>query len=189
MASTSDPVEALVAVARAGREPSIAQLQAVLDVLRVWLAKRSLTNEDREEVSADAVFRLLRVARDGTLDPARPAGAWLRVVADHLALDALRRQRRVPELELFEEIHSDVREEERLVAFLESTAAESDVRDAMRAAAAAGEHEVVRVIASWLALARANGEAPSTRELGERLGLSHMSVQRTLRKFKGWLSR
>jgi RNA polymerase sigma factor (sigma-70 family) len=186
---TSDPVEAFVAATRSQGKPSAEQLQAVLDLLRVWLARRGLSDEDREEVSADAVLRLLRIVEAGKLDLDRPPGAWLRVVADNLARDRLRKVRRSAGLTLYDEAHVDIRDEDRLARFLDSTAASSDIRRAMRAAADAGEHEVVRVVASWLALAQAGGEAPSTRQVGERLGVSHMKVQRTLRKFGGRLSR
>lgn len=183
----SDPVEAFVAAARTDSEPTAAELEAVFTALRLWLARRGLTPEELEEVCADAAMRLLGVIRDGSLDLDRPAGAWLRVVADHLAYDALRRRRRSAGLTLYDEAHVDTREEDRLASLLDSTSAAVDVRRALRAAAAADDHEVVRVVASWLALARADGEAPSTRQVGERLGISHMTVQRALRKFGQWL--
>jgi RNA polymerase sigma factor (sigma-70 family) len=186
--SASDPVDTFVRTVRTEGEPSATQVQMVLELLRGWLARRGLSPEDLDEVSSDAVMRLLRVARDGSLDPKRPAGAWLRVVADHLAFDALRRQRRSAGLTLFEEAHVDLRQEDQLAAFVDRTAAAADVRRAMRAAAEAGEHDVVRVVSSWLALANADGGAPSTRQVAARLGISHMTVQRALQKFGRWLS-
>jgi hypothetical protein len=72
---------------------------------------------------------------------------------------------------------------------LEGTAGASDVRDALRVAADAGQTTVVRVVTAWLGLAEAIGEAPTTREVAERLGISHVTVQRSLRTFGGRLRR
>lgn len=184
-----DPVEVFVKRLRAGRDPSAQETEAVLRLLRVWLSRRGLEPEDREEVCSDAILRLDDVVRDGRLDRNRPAGAWLRVVADHLAIDALRRRRRTAGVSFEEQIHGGGREDDRIAALLDSSAAATDVMRAMRQAADDQELELVRIVATWLGLAAANREAPTTREVGARLGVSHMTVQRALRAFGQRLSR
>jgi RNA polymerase sigma factor (sigma-70 family) len=183
-----DPVSLLVSRVLAGREPSSGEIDAVLDLLRTWLSRRGLEARDREEVCLDAVARLIRVARERGLDPARHPGAWLRVVADHLAIDALRRQR-AASIEFDERRHAGVADDDHLAQMLERSVAATDVRRAMREAAEADEHEVVRIVATWLGLAEANGDAPSSREVGARLGISHMTVQRGLQTFRRRLAR
>lgn len=160
-------------------------MQAVLGVLRKWLAPRGLQSEDIEEVAADAVLRLITAAEAERLDPTRPAGAWLRVVADHLALDALRQRRRRGQTVAYEEwAHDRVRDDDQVAALFDEWAAADDVARAMRRAGDSGQHEIVRAIATWLDLAAADGEAPSSRRVAERMGVSHMTVQRALRAFR-----
>jgi DNA-directed RNA polymerase specialized sigma24 family protein len=160
----------------------------VIELLRVWLSRRRLDARDSEEVCAEAVARLIDVAKRDGLDPSRPPGAWLRVVADHLAIDALRRTARSATVTFDEQRHAGASEDDRLAALLDRSAAAADVRRAIREAGDAEEMDVVNVIATWIGLAAANGEAPSSREVGDRLGVSHMTVQRALRSFGQRLS-
>jgi RNA polymerase sigma factor (sigma-70 family) len=161
-------------------------MHAIMSILRLWLSRRGLNDVDREEVCSDAVLRLIDVARGGGLDPTKPPGAWLRVVADHLAIDALRRGRHADTFD--ESRHGLGGEDQRLAALLDRAAAEGEVRRATRDAAQAGQQEVVSVVTTWLALTRANGQEASSREVADRLGISHMTVQRALKKFAQRLS-
>jgi len=180
-----EPVETLVARVRGGRAPSQDDVQAVVGVLRQWLARRGLQSEEVEEVAADAVLRLITAAEAERLDPARPAGAWLRVVADHLALDALQQRRRRGQTVAYDEqAHDLAGDDDRVAALFDEWAAADDVARALRRAGDAGQHEIVRAIATWLDLAAADGEAPSSRRVAERMGVSHMTVQRALRAFR-----
>lgn len=152
-------------------------------VLTRWLSRRGLGPQDLDEVCSDAILRLIQQVQRGKLDPQRPPGAWLRVVADHLAIDALRRRARAAGVPLDEDQHTSASDDDELAALLDRSAAATDVRRTLREAADAGDHEIVRVVVTWLGLASANGEAPSTRDVGARLGVSHMTVQRALRAF------
>lgn len=187
-AREADPVDALVERLRAGRPLSGDQFEALLVVLRMWLSRRALPREDLDEVAADAVIRLVTAVEQGRLDPERPAGAWLRVVADHLALDLLKRKQRRPStVEFDERAHDMARNDERIVALLDENAAGADIARLMRAFADADRQDVVRVVATWLDLAEFDGVAPSTRRVAERMGISHASVQRMLNAFKAEL--
>jgi len=183
----ADPVEELVAAVRRGRPASSELVKPVFDVLALWLGRRGLSGHELQTVCNDAVMRLIAITESGELDPGRPAGAWLRVVADHLAIDALRR-RGSPAEPLDDQTSLAVTEDDRIAMLIDSSAAASDVRAALQAAADAGEHKVHQVVSVWLGLALANGETPSSREVGERMGISHMSVQRYLRRFGELLS-
>jgi DNA-directed RNA polymerase specialized sigma24 family protein len=178
-----DAVDALVAAVTRRRGGIVAETRAVEEVLTLWLRRRGLTDQEREEVVNDAVMRLIDMAGRGRLDPGRPAGALLRVIADHLAIDALRRRARTSGTPFDEAVHGGAVDDESLSALLDRSAASADVRRALRACADEGRHELVRVITNWIALAAATGDAPTTREVAERVGVSHMTVQRALTAF------
>ncbi|MCW2983426.1 MAG: hypothetical protein JWR63_996 [Conexibacter sp.] len=183
-----DAVDVLVRVLRAGGQPPPSVLEPVLRELRVWLARRRLTSHDLEDVTLEALTRLLVAVKDGGLDPGRPAGAWLRVVADNLAKDVQRSARRHPAVEYDEQtVGRD--DHDKLSAVIEHAVAHSGLRDALRAAADAGDHRAVAVVTAWLALAEGNGEVPSSRDVAKRLGISHMTVQRTIDRFAKFLPR
>jgi DNA-directed RNA polymerase specialized sigma24 family protein len=181
----TDPVDELLQSVRRGEEPSASQTAAVLSMVRLWLSRRGLTADELDDVATEAVLRLLRTEKKGRLDPTRSAGGWLRVVADHLTIDKKRRRQRAgpPGVPFDEAVHGGAGDDDRLASLLDETAAASDVRSALRAAADAGETTVVRVVTAWLGLAEANGEPPTSRELADRIGISHATVQRSLRTF------
>ena len=88
-------------------------------------------------------------------------GAWLRVVADHLAVDVLRRRAPASPVEFDERLYSRADEDERLASLLDRDAAATDIREALKTAVDEDDHDVARVVSTWLGLASANGEAPS----------------------------
>jgi RNA polymerase sigma factor (sigma-70 family) len=182
-AANADPVQALVARIRERAEPTSEQLEAVLRVLTLWLARRGLTTQDREDVCSEALGRLIKAVREGELDRERPPGAWLRVVADHLALDVLRRERIRAGTPFDEQAHAPRSEDDRLAALLEREASRSDVDRALEQAAKEGRTIVVNVITTWRGLERMNHEPPSNREVADRLGVSHPTVGRALAAF------
>jgi DNA-directed RNA polymerase specialized sigma24 family protein len=183
-----EPVEVLVDRVRSGRQPTMAEADAVRALLRLWLSRRRLDPDERESVCDDAILRLIQMARDGRLDPDRPPGALLRVIADHLALDVIRGRPRYQTVNVAEFVIVDDAEDERIARMLLAEAAAADVRRALLSTAEDGRDDVVRIVSAWLGLAAANDEAPSTRELAERLGVSHMTVQRALQTFKSHLA-
>lgn len=182
-AAKADPVQALVATIRDQGQPTSAQLEAVLHLLTLWLARRGLTTQDREDVCSEALGRLIKAVRGDELDRQRPAGAWLRVVADHLALDVLRRERIRAGTPFDEQAHAPRREDDRLAAMLEREASRSDIDRALQQAATEGKAIVVDVISTWRGLEHMNHEPPSNREVADRLGVSHPTVGRALATF------
>jgi DNA-directed RNA polymerase specialized sigma24 family protein len=107
----------------------------------------------------------------------------LRVIAEHLAIDLWRRTPDVSTVAFEEQRHAHLEDDDRVSALFDRSAAASDVRRAIREAGDAGETRVVEVIATWLGLAAAEGEAPSHRRVAERLGITHTTVRRALRTF------
>lgn len=160
-----------------------AAIDAVFGELRVWLARRGLDEDELEQVSSEAVRRLIQAAEDRRLDPSRAPGAWLRTVAEHLATDLVRKRRPTPlMLDETSYVQQSV-EDERLARMLDADAASADVLKALRRAGDEGDHQSVRVVTSWLRLAELTGEAPSTRDVKAETGLSHMTVHRAMARF------
>jgi DNA-directed RNA polymerase specialized sigma24 family protein len=184
---SNDPIDALAEAARRGERLTSSHVGPVALTLRAWLSKRRLSPADLDEVVAEAITRLVFVAEDRRLDPTRPAGAWLRVVADHLALDAIRRHGRQDFAPLDEDAYSATTDEDALARLLDASAAIDDIRRALQSAQAQGETTTVTVVTTWLGLAEANGEPPTSRDVASRLGISHMTVQRTLKNFGSFL--
>jgi DNA-directed RNA polymerase specialized sigma24 family protein len=180
---SSDPVESLAAVIREGRTLSSGDVEPVALLLRRWLSKRRLIEADLDETIAESLARLVSVVEAGSLDAARPAGAWLRVVADHLAVDMIRRHGRREVLPFDETVYATGSDDDALARLLDASAAASDVRRALQMAQDQGQTTVVRVVTVWLGLAEANGEPPGSRDVAERIGVSHMTVQRALNSF------
>lgn len=186
-ARTPDAVEAIVACARSGKQPSKAEAAAVLGLLHVWLSRRRLDRRDEEEVSSEALARLIDVARGGNLDTSRPPGAWLRVVADRLAIDVLRRTKGRTWAALDEQQPYVAVEDDRLARTLDRLAAMGDIEQAVERAGENGDMGVVETVGAWLDLAELTGDTPDSRELGELMGTSHMTVQRALKRFRAYL--
>ncbi|MGI8684582.1 MAG: sigma-70 family RNA polymerase sigma factor [Acidimicrobiales bacterium] len=160
---------------------------AVLRQLRAALGRRlrqfGLTTHDLEEVVASALVRFVGAVTGGALDPDRSAAAYLTVVARNSAIDLLRAKKHV-ERSADWRLASAGAEDETVEALTDAMTAHDVVRPALRKAAAAGEHSVVRVVAEWLDLAAEQGRAPTTREVAAVAGMSHMSVSRALRRFR-----
>jgi hypothetical protein len=188
IARTPDAVETIVERVRSGRQPTGAEAAAVLSLLHVWLSRRRLDRRDEEEVSSEALARLLDVARRGTLDVSRPAGAWLRVVADRLAIDVLRRSRGHTDVGLDEQQPYAAVEDDRIARTLDRLAAMSDIEHAVERAGENGDMRLVEIVGAWLDLAELTGKKPDSRELGELLAISHMTVQRALKRFQVYLA-
>jgi RNA polymerase sigma factor (sigma-70 family) len=186
--TNTDPVQALVARMRDGGEPTAAQLQSVLGVLSLWLRRRGLSVQDREDVCSEALGRLVKALREEELDPARPPGAWLRVVADHLALDVLRRESIRTGAPFDERTHAPRGEDDRLAALLDREASHEAVDRVLQQAAAEGKTTLVNVVTIWRGLARMNDEAPSNHEVAARLGVSHPTVGRALANMREMLA-
>jgi DNA-directed RNA polymerase specialized sigma24 family protein len=160
---------------------------AVLRLLNAWLAKRNPARQDRDDITSEALYRLIAATLSGRLDPERPPGAWLRVVADRLWIDRMRASSRHPGVE-FDEARHGAASDDDVIGLLHKGAAMADVRWALRRCAADGDDDVVRIVTAWIDLAALDHEPPSSRRVGEKLGVSHMTVQRGLTRFANRLA-
>jgi DNA-directed RNA polymerase specialized sigma24 family protein len=147
----------------------------------------TLGEPDRGDIIADALVRLIAAARQGRINrESNPAG-YLWRIAENRAIDLIRQPEAVSINEVSEPPSRSSDDE--VAALLEAAASSSDVKAAMRLARNAGEHRVVQTISRWLVVAERMGRAPSTREAGEALSVSHDTVARHLRLFGEFLAR
>jgi DNA-directed RNA polymerase specialized sigma24 family protein len=72
---------------------------------------------------------------------------------------------------------------------LDTRADSERVRAALRRSVVDGRHDLVRIVRAWLNLASRLGRAPSSREVGAQVDLSHTTVQTALAAFRGYFPR
>jgi DNA-directed RNA polymerase specialized sigma24 family protein len=164
-------------------------LEVVQRELAVQLASRfpTLGDADRSDVIADALIRLIAAARSGAIDPKGNPAGYLWRIAENRAHDLLRRPQFVP-LDDTAEPQTRAPDDE-IATLLEAAASSADIKAAMRLAREDGEHGLVKTISSWLVLAERIGRAPTTREAGQALDMSHDTVARRLRRFGEYLAK
>jgi DNA-directed RNA polymerase specialized sigma24 family protein len=139
-----------------------------------------------EDAAQSAVVRFtVAVQRGGVRRETAPQ--FLIEIARNLGKDLARKDFRARELptEWAEMALSGPASEDDEVARLLDRRADSErVRAAMRQSVADGRHDLVRIVRAWLNLASMLGRAPSSREVGAQVGLSHTTVQAALAAFR-----
>lgn len=160
-----------------------------------------LASHDAEELARDTVAALCeRAADQATI---KQPSAYLFSVARNRVHDAARRERHT---KIFEEsqraeiadspgpdaivrrrrrVYSS--EDDTIARLLDQRVSAQLIEDALRAAAAANDRLVMRVISAWLSLAQQLGRRPSSREVAPVAGVSHTSVQAALRRFRHYV--
>ncbi len=188
MTGASDPVLAarrLVDALARGAHPDPDDYHAVQRDLDRQLADRyrSLNASDRGDVISDALLKVMGAAQRGRIDMAgNPAGYLWRTV-ENRAKDAVRE----PRLEPLNEVGELCDQDDKIAGFLEAQASAAEVTAALRALR--HDPDLVKSIAEWLRLAQEIGKAPTTRELGACLGVSHDTVARRVLRFKQEITR
>jgi DNA-directed RNA polymerase specialized sigma24 family protein len=139
-----------------------------------------------EDAAQSAVVRFtLAVQRGGVRRETAPQ--FLIEIARNLGKDLARKDFRVRELptEWAEmALGSPASEDDEVARLLDRRADSERVRAAMRQSVAEGRHDLVRIARAWLNLASMLGRAPSSREVGAQVGLSHTTVQAALVAFR-----
>jgi DNA-directed RNA polymerase specialized sigma24 family protein len=140
--------------------------------------------DDPEDVAAESVARFIEAAGAGSVDPGRRPAAYITRIAQHAAIDRLRRTGRLQPLDDASETGDS--DDEAIVRLLDRDATGRLVSDAIGAANDAGDHVVVQIITYWLDLARCD-QAPSSRVVARRAGVSHWTVNQALQRFRNYL--
>jgi len=139
-----------------------------------------------EDAAQSAVVRFtVAVQRGGVRRETAPQ--FLIEIARNLGKDLARKDFRARELptEWAEmALSSPASEDDEVARLLDRRADSERVRAAMRQSVAEGRHDLVRIVRAWLNLASMLGRAPSSREVGAQVGLSHTTVQAALVAFR-----
>ena len=139
-----------------------------------------------EDAAQSAVVRFtVAVQRGGVRRETAPQ--FLIEIARNLGKDLARKDFRARELptEWAEmALSSPASEDDEVARLLDRRADSERVRSAMRQSVAEGRHDLVRIVRAWLNLASMLGRAPSSREVGAQVGLSHTTVQAALLAFR-----
>ena len=153
-------------------------------MLRSVLRRYGLSDSDSEDAAQEIMLKIISLG-DALPDIDKPA-AYLTRAARNRAIDELRRRRRGGEdIELTPVLAERLpAHDDRIAALLADTVTAEVVRQAMRSAVLAHDHLVLRVVSSWLDVADELGEAPVSRHVAERAGVSHTSVNQALRRFR-----
>jgi RNA polymerase sigma factor (sigma-70 family) len=149
---------------------------------------RGLTELEAEEAAQDVVLRIIELAEDDgeALAGIRNAGAYLTRLARNRAIDHLRRSAR-KDISLSDELSATLpSHDDAVAALLDSSASAATVRAAMRRAVEHDEQLTLRVVTTWLDLADELDEAPTSRQVADRVGVSHTSVNQALKRFRSY---
>lgn len=180
----------LLEAVRSGKASAVApeQLRIVFDRLtRTLMRSYGFAENDAADSAQDAIVSLLELAGPGERagQEIRNPAAYLTWLARNRAIDRFRRR----DFETPEDLErrGDAPrgdDDERIAALLDRAASAAAIEDAMRAALDAQDTLAVRVVTVWLDTAQALGKAPSSREVAQRAGVSHTSVNQALRRFR-----
>jgi DNA-directed RNA polymerase specialized sigma24 family protein len=166
--------------------------QTDVDVVTTWLTRWlsgrfRLSRDDAEEIASAAIEAVFEASVEpsnaGT--PIRNPVGYLVWTARNRAIDRLRRRSLGEAQERAAAYGNDVADDD-LAALLEREASAADIRQAMRAAADAGDHLAVRIVGAWLNLASEAAKEPTSRDVAARAEVSHTSVNQALRRFRGY---
>lgn len=161
-----------------------------------------LASHDADELASDTVAFFYERAADPAMKIEEPC-AYLFTMVRHRVHDVGRRtqRRRTRDDLLRDEIpdSSGARprarrrrrvyssEDDAIARLYDQLMSAQLIEDALRAAAAADDRLVMRVIEVWLTLSGQLGHAPSSREVEAVAGVSHTSVQTALRRFRHYV--
>lgn len=139
--------------------------------------------DELKDIVANTIVKFYERVRSGAIECER-APAYLIKVALNEARDHLRKQKLVVATAEVEDdrVILEFFSDQILVAIDDELA----VLRALQLAKENGDHMCIRVVTRWLELARALGRAPTSRELGAELKVSHTTVLTNLRRFASY---
>ncbi len=182
-------VRRLMVALVAETEPTTEGLRVILLHLEDELVRRfpGLSLSDRNEIIGDSLTAFLGAVQEGKVRLEGEPGGYLWRTSQRRAIDKLRRPVELPLDGTPPDVYGP--DDDVIAARLDERAQAGDIHLAVGLARAEGNHRVNRTVSEWLVLAQRNGKAPSTREVAEAMGVSHDTVARHLKIFRGYLER
>jgi DNA-directed RNA polymerase specialized sigma24 family protein len=165
-------------------------LSAVTDHLQALLRRQfgGSPRLEAEDAAQSAVVRFTAAVQRGGVRR-ETAPQFLIEIARNLGKDLARKDFRGRELPTdWAEMapNSPPSDDDEIARLLDRRADSERVRAALRQSVADGRHDLVRIVRAWLNLASMLGRAPSSREVGAQVGLSHTTVQTALATFRDY---
>lgn len=169
-------------------EPDAADLAVVLDWL-VRLITRRYRTIDAEDIAQETVARIIALNTAPHEPISNPAG-YITRIAQHLAVDAVRRQSMVSaNTDLIARTSVPGASDDELAALLERSATQATIAAAIGLALQERDHMAVRIVTIWLDLADELGREPTSREVASIANASHTTVIKSLARFRAFLVR
>jgi DNA-directed RNA polymerase specialized sigma24 family protein len=167
-----------------------ADLSAVTDHLQALLRGQfgGTPRLQAEDAAQSAVVRFTAAVQRGGVRR-ETAPQFLVEIARNLGKDLARKDFRGRELPTdWAEMapNGPPSDDDEIARLLDRRADSERVRAALRQSVADGRHDLVRIVRAWLNLASMLGRAPSSREVGAQVGLSHTTVQTALAAFRDY---
>ncbi len=166
--------------------------RVVVSTLTVFAQRFGLSRDEAEEIAAETVAETFLRTTAHDRQVSQPA-AYLFWTTRNRVIDRRRRARVREHAEMsvddVERVshHYFSAEDDAITRLLDRHASVELVQDALRAASAAGDHLLVRIVTTWLNVAAELGHAPSSREVAPRAEVSHTSVNQALRRLRDYL--
>lgn len=171
-----------------GRAPDPGGYEALRSAVVGYLrsAWPHLRQHDALESADEALTRLLARASDGSGPRIHEALPYLLRTARNVQVDYFRRSRESPGLEA-KSLEAEGVEDRDVLRLLDQDATLTSVRAALAQSRKLGDIRTVQVVSAWLDLAQEMERAPSSRDVGQELGVAHTTVQAAMSRFRQYL--
>jgi hypothetical protein len=185
--SFSDAVTALVNSATDDR--AFSDVDSLAEIYRGLAPIRrvfpTIGTEAWEDLFDEAVLRFWKACREGRVQQERNPAGYLVRIARNLAIDHIRSRSKEP---VDHKVQDVAAIGDTIATTVDATAGRQAVEAGLRAAWEAQDDTVVRVVLAWLEVAAAQpGAIPSSRKVGEVIGMSHTAVNDAMGRFKRYL--
>jgi DNA-directed RNA polymerase specialized sigma24 family protein len=160
----------------------------------VQLIVRRYTSVEVDDIAQETLARVFALARQVRSEPIANPAAYITRIAQHLAVDAVRRQGTLtPDSHLVEGSSSTgpgrETSEAEIAALLDRSATQTTVSAAIGMALEQRDFVAVRVVTVWLDLADELGREPSSREVATKANTSHTTVNKALARLRELIQR
>jgi DNA-directed RNA polymerase specialized sigma24 family protein len=147
----------------------------------LFVRYRALGPDEIFDTASEAVARLLRESRRRGVPLDNPAG-WLRTVAGNIAKEKLE------DLGHFADSDEEPADEDETLSVISRLGDQDAFVRALELAIADRDETTVRIVTDWIDLEEELGRSPSSRQVGEKTGYSHTTVNQALSRFGEYLT-